>query len=167
MMAPTGSIGKPLEQIFTDMDIIKENGDVECSKGLDLAAIESAMLAIDSPVDVPVEHIFSGGVYIRQVTIPAGTMVMGKRHRYETCNMLLKGTMSVFVDENHPPVTMTVPMMFTTPPGTKKFAYCVDEVVFINIIPTNLTDPEEIEKEFIIPEQEYMALKEGTCLLSQ
>jgi hypothetical protein len=124
------------------------------SKPIDLMDIESRMLA-QTQVEIPTDHIFSGGVYIRQITVPAGTLIMGKRHRHETCNMLLKGTLLVYVDENLPPIPMTAPMIFTTPPGTKKFAYCQDEVVFINVLPTKETDIDEIERQFIIPETEY------------
>ncbi len=135
---------------------------------VDLARIESTMLTMEQQIDIPVEHIFSAGVYIRQIVIPAGTLIMGKRHRYECCNILLKGTLLVYVDEDKPPVPMSGPVIFTTPPGTKKFAYCKEEAVFLNIIPTKETDPDEIERQFIIPEQEYLALKEEPkCLSSQ
>jgi hypothetical protein len=135
-------------------------------KPVDLAEIEQKML-MQEQVEIPLEHIFSGGVYIRQITVKAGTLIMGKRHRHETCNCLLKGTLLVYVAEDKPPVEMVAPILFTTPPGTKKFAFCRADAVFLNIIPTNLTDPDEIEKLWIIPEQEYLEQqKEPKCLSS-
>jgi hypothetical protein len=135
-------------------------------RALPLAAIEERMLQ-EAQVEIPVEHVFSGGVYVRQVTIPAGCLVMGKRHRHETCNILIKGVLMVYTSETSPPLTVTAPCVFTTPPYTKKFAYCLEEAVFLNVLPTPLTDVDEIERQFIIPEPEYLALKESApCLLS-
>jgi hypothetical protein len=130
-------------------------------KPIDLAALEAHMLTMPNQVEIPTEHIFSGGVYIRQVTIPAGTIIMGMRHRYSTCNILLKGVLRVYVDPGEPPITITGPRIFTSPPNAKKFAYCQEEAVFINVIPTTETDPDEIERQFIIPEQEYLELQEA------
>lgn len=145
----------------------KEAIAIDKKKAIDLAAIQERMLQLDGQIEIPVNHIFSGGVYVRQIEIPAGALVMGKRHRRETCNMLLKGKLAVYVEEGKPPVTITGPMIFTSPPFTKKFAYCLEDAVFVNIIPTDKTDPEEIEAEVIIPEQEYLALiemEEKKCL---
>jgi hypothetical protein len=137
----------------------------EEAKDLNLMEIEQRMLQKDQ-VDIPVTHTFSGGVYIRQVDIPAGVLVMGKRHRFETCNILLKGVLLVYIDENKPPIKITGPAMFTSAPGAKKFAYCQEDAVFINVIPTKLTDPDEIERQFIIPEQEYLEQKGDLKCLS-
>jgi len=136
---------------------------------INLAEIEARMCAMeDRKIEIPVEHIFSAGVYVRQITIPAGSLVMGKRHRHATCNILLKGVLTVYTDEDMPPVTVSGPLIFTTEPCAKKFAYCHEEAVFLNVIPTDSTDPDEIEKAWIIPEDEYLMLKEGAkCLLSR
>jgi hypothetical protein len=150
------------------MEAIEKVAGESLPKKLDLAAIEARMFECENQIDIPVEHIFSGGVYIRQVTIPKGTLVMGKRHRFSTCNMLLKGTLAVYVEEGKPPMTITAPTVFTSEPFAKKFAYCIEDAVFVNVIPTDLTDPDEIEEKRIIPEQEYIALKgDESCLLSQ
>jgi hypothetical protein len=133
---------------------------LETAQALDLATIEACMLEQEGQIEIPVDHIFSGGVYIRQIMVPAGTLIMGKRHRKETCNILLKGVLQIYVDENKPPITIRGPHLFTSPPGTKKFAYCVEDAVYINIHPTTETNLEVIEREFIIPEQEYLAQKE-------
>ena len=108
-----------------------------------------------------VDHIFSGGVYIRQLTIPEDSIIIGKRHRHETCNMLLKGEMSIYMGEGVPTQRIKGPLLFTSPPMTKKMAYCHEECIFANIHPTEETDLEKIENEFIIPEEEYLQLPEG------
>lgn len=135
-------------------------------KRIDLAAIQARMMRMPNQVDIPVEHVFSGGIYLRSITIPAGTLVMGKRHRGETCNILLKGKLAVYVNETDPPRIITAPAVFSSPPLTKKFAYCIEEAIFINAHPTNETDPDKIEAKVIIPEREYLEMKEAQQCLS-
>lgn len=142
--------------------IMEKAGVVE----IDLAALESKMKTMDCQIDIAVNHIFSAGVYIRQIDIPAGTIIMGHRHRDETCNMLIKGKLAVYVDENSKPEIIEGPYIFTSPPFAKKLALCLEDAVFANLIPTTLKDVDEIEKQKIIPENEYLALKGGSQCLS-
>lgn len=132
---------------------------------LDIYELEQYLKTLDG-IEIEPENIFSGGVYIRQITVPAGSLIIGKRHRYETCNMLLKGEMSLYVGGGKPPVRIEAPLLFTSQPGVKKMAYCHSEVIFSNIHPTQETDLETIEKEFIIPEKEYRLKHKGNqkCL---
>lgn len=127
---------------------------------LALKKIESVMLQREQ-VDIPVEHTFSGGVYIRQIFIPKGTIAMGKRHRHETCNILVSGELSIYMGKNIPMIKVKGPYLFTSKPNTKKFVYCHKDTIFMNIHPTKETDLEKIEKEFIITEEEYELLIEG------
>jgi hypothetical protein len=114
-------------------------------------------LAQQPQFDLPVEHIFSGGVYIRQMFIPAGTIIVGKRHRHETCNMLLKGDLSVYTGSGKQVTRIQGPLIMTSEPMVRKIAYCHQDAVFVNIHPTEETDLEKIEQEFIITEPEYRA----------
>jgi hypothetical protein len=107
-------------------------------------------------VDIPTTHIFSGGVYIREIAVPKGTIIIGKRHRHESCNILMKGSMILYMGENVPTQRITGPLLFTSPPNTRKMAYCEEDVVFLNLHPTQETDLDKIEQEFIIPEEEYL-----------
>ena len=128
-----------------------------------LKKVEHGMLQKEQ-VDIPVEHTFSGGVYIRQISIPKGTILMGKRHRHETCNILVSGELSIYMGEDIPINRVKGPFLFTSEPNTKKLAYCHENAVFMNIHPTEETDLEKIENEFIIPEKEYELLMEGETL---
>lgn len=42
-------------------------------------------------VDTPVRHIFEPGVYIREITIPAGVLFVGRAHRYGHKLRMLEG----------------------------------------------------------------------------
>lgn len=119
---------------------------------------------------LPITHTFSGGVYIREMHIPKGIFIIGKRHRHETCNILLKGTLSVCIDNGKvgPVNKINGPVVLTSEPMVRKIAYCHEDAVFLNIHPTEETDIDKIEDEFIITEQQYLALKgENQCLGEQ
>lgn len=126
-----------------------------------LYELEKAMAKIPGALGenpFPLEHIFSGGVYVRQMMAPAGHVAIGKRHRHETCNMILKGEVSVYMGEDEPAKRIKAPFLFTSAPMTKKMCYFHEDSIFVNVHPTNETDLEKIENEFIIPEEEYLLL---------
>jgi hypothetical protein len=108
--------------------------------------------------EAPVTHNFAPGVYVRELFIPADSWIMGKRHRYETCNILLKGKLSLYMGPGKPVKTIKAPLIFNSKPGTKKFAYAHEDTIFLNIHPTEKTDVEKIEQEFIISEEEFETL---------
>lgn len=136
---------------------------------LDLKELENELIKLDQ-VEIPTEHQFMGGIYLRSIAVPAGTLIIGKRHRHETCNMLLSGVMSIYIGENQPNKMLKGPCIFLSDPGSKKMGYAHTDCVFMNLHPTSETDLDKIESEFIIPEEEYLlneakSLKEvGSCL---
>lgn len=122
---------------------------------LDLSSLEKELLKLDQ-VDVPTFHDFMGGVYLRTIAVRAGTLIIGKRHRHESCNMIISGEMSIYMGEDQPTKRISGPCVFKSEAGTKKMGYAHTDVVFVNIHPTRETDLEKIEAEFIIPEEEYL-----------
>jgi len=137
--------------------VIEEHPSV--TDQLDLAKIEERMLQCEQ-IEIPLTHIFSGGVYIRQIEVPRGAVIIGKRHRFASCNMLLKGKMEFFNEQDKSSEIFEAPYQFTSKPMGKKLALCLEDAIFAEVIPTELTDPEEVERKFIIPEEEYLKLKE-------
>ncbi len=101
-------------------------------------------------------HTFSEGIYTRELHIPKGTCLVGKRHRKKTLNILLKGKMTIYDGDSS--VYIEAPFMFEADKYTKKAGYAHEDSIWVNIHPTSSTDLKEIEKEFIIPESEYLSL---------
>jgi len=122
-----------------------------------LSDLEKEMLKYPQ-VETPVTHNFAPGVYVRELFIPKNSWIMGKRHRYETCNILMKGKLSLYMGKGVPAKIIEAPMIFNSVPGTKKFAYAHEDTIFLNVHPTCETDLEKIEQEFIISEEEFEKL---------
>lgn len=113
---------------------------------LSLDNLEEKMLHLEQ-VPCPVIHHFHPGVYMREVFVPAGTMAMGHYQRFSQSNIFLKGKVIVFEDSGDRK-ELTAPMTFVGPPG-RKVGYVLEDMVWINVYSTELTDVEEIEKIYL------------------
>lgn len=113
-------------------------------------------------VDLEVTHNFENGIYTRSLFIPKGTLLVGKRHRDNTINILSKGSMIIIDGDSK--VEVTAPYQFIGEKLSKKAGYALEDSIWINIHITNSTDLDEIEKEVIISEEEYMLIGSTKCL---
>jgi hypothetical protein len=110
-----------------------------------LEAIEAAML--DEPqIDIPVQHHFGPGIYIREMFAPAGALILGHAHKCDHMNIMLQGKMAIVVDGEAK--VIEAPYIFTGGPG-RKIAYVIEDVVFQNVYATTETDLDAIEAQFI------------------
>ncbi len=116
----------------------------------DIRRLERAMSATGKCVDLPVKHYFTAGLYARELSIPAGTTLTGRTHRFENLNILSQGEMSVLVDGRIQ--RLCAPLTLISPPGTKRVAYAHSDCVWITLHGTDLTDVAEIEQAMLLPE---------------
>lgn len=111
-------------------------------------------------LDDHVVHYFANkgtkrGTYAREITIPKGSIIIGKIHKYEQINILSKGDLSVLTEDGVKRVQ--APFTVVSPSGIKRIAYAHEESVWTTIHSTERDDVEEIEKEFIAQSnQEYL-----------
>lgn len=122
-----------------------------------LSQVEAVMRGMPQ-VECRVEHEFSDGVYIRKMFVPAGTMVMGKRHRLRTYNILLSGEVTVYAGDGQPAKHLVAPATFVSEPLSRKLGLFHQDSVWINVHPTQETDPAKIEAEVIVSDEEYRLL---------
>jgi hypothetical protein len=89
------------------------------------------------------KHHFGPNIYIKEVTMPAGALIIGKPHRMEhLCNMV-SGRMLILQDDGSKK-ELVAPMTFMAKPG-RKVAYIIETVVFQNIYSTPETDIQKLE----------------------
>jgi len=113
------------------------------------AMVEAAeVAALQAPqVECPVIHRFGPGICVREVFMPAGTFAIGHHQRFEQLNIFLKGRVTV-IQEDGSTRELVAPMCFTGPPG-RKVGYVHEDVVWLNVYATNLTDVAAIEAAFL------------------
>ena len=103
-------------------------------------------------IDVPVQHHFAPGVYMRQMDAAAGTLVVSKMHRTEHMNILLKGSLTVATENGIE--LLKAPCVLKSMPGTKRIGYFHEASSWITVHPTSDTDLEKIEQQVIVPDDE-------------
>ena len=104
-------------------------------------------------------HAFAPGIYIRQVTLQAGSFVMGHRHRTAHLNIMLSGRLTMFNDDGTRS-ELTAPVICVAQPG-RKVAYVHERTVWLNIYATTETDIEKLEAELLDKSENYLDLERG------
>lgn len=115
-----------------------------------IRAFEAAIDQSGQGVDLPVRHIFTPGVYARELSMPKGCVLTGRTHRLANLNILTQGDISVLVDGRLQRIS--APATIVSPAGTKRVAYCHSACVWTTIHGTHSTDLAQIEAEFLEPE---------------
>ena len=132
------------------MNLVEQIVSAGIPEGLKVRAneIEAALLKLPQ-VPCEVTHTFGPGTYVRQVVIPADTVVMGHEHKEATINIFLKGR-GKFIMENGETKELEAPMVFLGSPG-RKMCHAYEEIVWLNVHqnPTNETNIEKLEEMFI------------------
>jgi hypothetical protein len=127
--------------------------------------LEEEMLKREQ-IEIPLKHYFSPGVYAREITIPAGTLLTGRIHLYEQLNILSGGEISVLTHDGMKRVS--APFTVVSPPGTKRIAYAHTECTWTTILATEEKDPEVIEAKFTVKtEQEFLEFVQAQQLIGQ
>jgi len=98
-------------------------------------------------VECTEKHYFGPGMYVKEVTMPAGSVIVGKPHKTEHLCVMLQGRMQL-LKEDGSVVELVAPTTFVGKPG-RKVAHIIETVVFQNIFATDETDVEKLEAMFV------------------
>lgn len=101
-------------------------------------------------VDLPPVHRFADGLYAREITIPAGTLLTGKQHRTRHLNIISAGEISVW-SAGEPVRRIRAPYSFVAEPGTRRVGYAHADTVWTTIHATAETDLARLEAALIEP----------------
>jgi len=103
-------------------------------------------------VDALTSHHFCEGLYVRQLDIPKGAVIVGKMHAKRNIFLLVKGDLTVWTPQGVRRVQ--APFMVITEPGDKRVGFAHEDSITLNIH-ANLddeTDLEVLEARYITPE---------------
>ena len=123
-----------------------------------IEALEGVLLP-EEQIDLPLNHFFGPGIYIREGFIPKGTLIIGHKHRFACTNVLVKGKMRV-IGPDGIPSTIEAPLMFVSGPG-RKIGYTLEDCVFQNIHATEETDLEKLEEQLIEKSETWLTFHEA------
>lgn len=162
---------------YPEQSIVSDDGDctmdtkiktdIAGKNRLDILAVEERMKGQPNAMVgdcFPLKHTFVDGAYVREITMPKGTLLTSKIHKICHPYFVLKGDVSVLTEKGVQRIK--APYSGITQPGTKRILYIHEDTVWTTVHVTGKTDLEEIEKEIIaesyddIPDWDGLQIKE-------
>lgn len=133
--------------------VIRENDDR-------VDELERFMVENYQTIDCPLTHRFTPGMYIREIFMPAGSLITSKIHNTEHPYTISKGKVAVSIDGKDWE-EIEAPYTGITKPGTRRILYIIEDCIWTtyHVNPTDTQDVQEIEDR-IIDKRENNLLKE-------
>lgn len=109
-----------------------------------VGALIERLLEVPQP-KANVRHIFGPRVYMRELTVAAGVLLVGRKHRHEHDCILVRGRLVVF-NEDGTRTELAAPAEFRASAG-RKIARVEEDMTFVNVFPLEeyTTDVEALE----------------------
>lgn len=118
-------------------------------------------------IDCPLNHRFVGGMYIREILMPAGSLITSMEHLTTHPYFVLQGSVSVYSD-NFGEQLITAPYIGTTTPSTRRVLYIHEDCVWVTIHRTDIVPkdetPEAIEEAVKLVEDVILGKRENALL---
>jgi hypothetical protein len=99
-----------------------------------------------TPAECPVTHRFVPGMYIREIFIPAGSVVISATHKQTHPFIVSLGLVRV-VSEHEGAVEYAAPFTGITRAGTRRLVHAVTDVIWTTFHPTSHDTVEEVLPE--------------------
>ena len=99
--------------------------------------------------DVPIKHLFADQIYIRQMNIKQGQVIIGAIHNHLHAWFLMEG--KVIINNNGEIIEHIAPCYTVSEPGSKRLIYALEDSIFVNVHknPSNTENIEDLEKEIV------------------
>ena len=134
------------------------SGEVALNVREQIKGLQDSLMSIADEVNVvthhdsvifPLKHSFADGVYIREMSMNKGSLLVGAIHNHLHVWFLMSGHITVATEEESIEYIAPCPIIAT--PGSKRVIYANENTVFVNIHknPTNCRSIEELEKDIV------------------
>jgi quercetin dioxygenase-like cupin family protein len=97
--------------------------------------------------DIPVQHEFLDGVYMRTVYMKAGDVIVGKIHKQEHVAIISQGRATVMTE--HGILEIKAPYLFKSPPGARRALLIHEDMIWTTIHRSDHKDLESLEEQLI------------------
>ena len=125
---------------------IVEVSDNEVAQKGKIVALEESMRAMPQ-IEEELHHHFCHGVYAREMRVPKGTVLVGKKHKRDCINFILAGEVEVVSAEGKQRIK--APEVFNSPAGTKRAMVVIEDLTWITVHASEQTDLDRLEEELI------------------
>ena len=134
------------------------NKDVKLSTRKKILDFQNVLVSNADGVDIvthqdselfPLKHTFADGIYIRQMNMNKGSVVVGAIHKHLHVWFLLTGHISVVTEDDTE--DYIAPCYVVATPGTKRVIQANKDSIFVNVHknPTNSQDISFLEKDIV------------------
>ena len=99
--------------------------------------------------EIPIKHDFADQIYVRQMNMSAGQVVVGAIHNHLHAWFLLTGR--VYIIEGEEKIEHIAPCYTISKPGAQRVIYAVEDSIFVNVHknPSNTQNIKELESEIV------------------
>jgi len=125
--------------------------------------LEPLMLSLPQ-AECSVSHHFSPGIYIRELSMKAGTFAIGHSQKFDHLNIMLSGKVAMLGD-NGEITELVAPLRFIGKPG-RKMGYVIEDTVWQNIYATTETDIDVLESLLLEKSEPFMISAADSVALS-
>ena len=120
--------------------------------------LESAMLNNFAQVECPLTHRFTEGLYVREIFMPAGTLITSKIHKTQHQYFVLQGKAIVWIDGKEE--LIEAPHIGITEPNTQRVLYILEDCVWATSHPNPDNETVEQIEERILEKHDNLLLTE-------
>ena len=116
-----------------------------------IVRLQEAIHQIETKQPDP-RHFFAPGMYLRELVVPAGMLMVGKIHKHAHFLMVLSGRAEVISEFGR--TVVEAGHISVSPAGVKRIVLALEDTQFVtvHVNPTDTQDLEVVEKEHIEPE---------------
>ena len=155
---PNFGIGKDFETAITKL----ENDLKSIADGESIVAGTKDKPIVSDSDQIPIDHFFMDGVYVRKMTMFQGYVVIGAIHKHLHMCFLLEGHLSVASSAGVR--EYIAPCYIIAEPGEKRILYAHEDSHWYNTHknPDNIENVRELEKQIVaLSYEEYKKYKYG------
>lgn len=135
-----------LAKLMDFTDLVNFNDDPRPFR-VKVADIEERLMKLPL-VEVEYDHAFHGGIYLRTMIAPRGTLMTSYIYRKPHHCIISKGNVSYASEINN--LKIEAPYRFHADAGSKRIVYCHTDMVWTTVIQTDATTVAEAEKDIYL-----------------
>jgi hypothetical protein len=137
--------------------LISNNREIMGTRDEVIDVVES-IIANQPQIECPVTHRFTPNMYIREVFVPAGTILTSEIHRHEHPHVLSMGKITMWDGEGGQ-IMVSAPYCGITKANARRVVYVHEDCIFTTFHVTDKTTVEEAENDIFV-EYENMLMDE-------
>ena len=124
-----------------------ENDLIKIADGINIEG-DGKHIVTESKI-APIKHSFADGIYVRQMDMKQGSVVVGAIHKHLHVWFLLTGRITVATEDTTE--DYIAPCYVVSTPGVKRVILANEDSIFVNIHknPSNTRDIDKLEKEIV------------------